>query len=125
MACLTSVLSAGALAENLDPKTDLEYAQVMMECYTENLPENERWEVLKVIYARGKVDKEGKKEVNISAKYSADNRSWKDAPSCHPLAPIVITESFLKSTGKFDDKFKSIELIVKWAGDFKVNIVQK
>lgn len=63
MVCLTSVLSAGALAENLDPKTDLEYAQVMMECYTENLPANERWEVLKFTYVRDKTDKEGKRKL--------------------------------------------------------------
>ena len=46
-------------------KTDLEYAQVMMECYTENHPENEKWEVLKFSYAREEVNKEGKTEANV------------------------------------------------------------
>ncbi|RZQ51387.1 hypothetical protein C1E23_19740, partial [Pseudoalteromonas phenolica] len=65
IACLASVLSANALSSNIDPKTDLEYAQVMMECYTENLTENEKWEVLKFSYAREEVNKEGKTEVEL------------------------------------------------------------
>ena len=112
-------------AQNMDPKTEQEYAQVMMECYTENIPKEERWEELKFSYTRGKTNSEGKKEISVSAKYTPDNKKWKEAPSCHPLAPMVITETYLKNIGKYDEKFKSIELTVEFVGNFKVKVNQK
>lgn len=112
-------------AQNMDPKTEQEYAQVMMECYTENIPKEERWEELRFSYARGKTNSEGKKEISVSAKYTPDNKKWKEAPSCHPLAPMVITETYLKNVGKYDESFKSIELTVEFVGNFKVKVNQK
>ncbi len=112
-------------AQNMDPKTEQEYAQVIMECYTENIPKEERWEELKFSYTRGKTNSEGKKEIAVSAKYTPDNKKWKEAPSCHPLAPMVITETYLKNIGKYDENFKSIELTVEFVGNFKVKVNQK
>lgn len=112
-------------AQNMDPKTEQEFAQVLMECYTENIPKDEKWEELKFSYTRGEINKDGNKEVFVSAKYTPDNKQWKVAPSCHPLAPIFITETYLKNIGEFGEKFKSIELNVKYIGNFKVEVNQK
>lgn len=49
-------------AQNMDPKTEQEYAQVIMECYAENIPKEERWEELKFSYTRGKKTARGKKK---------------------------------------------------------------
>ena len=118
-------ISVSIQAQNMDPKTELEYAQVMMDCLTENIPRDERWEAAKFRYARGEINTEGKNEVSVSAEYTSDDIEWKEVNYCHPMAPIIITEAYLKNIGKFDDKFESIKLEVRWVGDFKVNIYQK
>lgn len=124
MACMLT-FSFSAFSQNMDPKTEQEYAQVIMDCYTENLPKSERWEVIKFSYTKGEINSEGQAEILVSAKFTPDNKQWKEAPFCHPLAPMVITETYLKNIGKFDEKLKSIELIVEFVGDYKVKIDQK
>jgi hypothetical protein len=41
------------------------------------------------------------------------------------MAPMAITETYLKNIGKYDENFKSIELTVEFVGNFKVKVNQQ
>ncbi len=122
---ISVLLSINAYSKNIDPTTEKGYVEVMLECYTENIPANEKWKSIKFSYARGGVDNEGKSKVKVTAKYSKDDINWEIAPSCHPLAPMVITENYLKNIKKFNKGFKSIQLVAHDSGSFNVDIKQK
>lgn len=115
-----TVLSATVSAQNTDPKTKSEYSEVMRQCYTDDL--KAKWKTFEFTYQHEGIDKKGKKDISMSAKYSEDGKTWSIAPSCHPLAPVILTESYLKNIGKYGNDFKSIVLVLKSSGDSSVQI---
>ena len=115
-----TMLYVTASAQNMEPKNKNEYSEVMKQCYTENL--QAKWKVIEFKYQNNGVNEQGKKAISVSAKYNEDGKNWNEAPSCYPLAPMVITESYLKNIGKYGNDFKSIVLVLNSSGESTVQI---
>ena len=117
------IFSFSGLAQNMEPTTEEEYVAVIKQCYTEEL--NEKWRMISFVYMRGDLNTEEKREVEVSSRYLTKDNKWHDAESCHPLAPIFITEFYLKHLGKFGDKFKRIEVSIYPSSKGKAVIYEK
>ncbi|MAD90407.1 MAG: hypothetical protein CMK64_11940 [Pseudoalteromonas sp.] len=119
---LTSALTEDAKSFKINPITQLEFVQLIMECYTNPLPLGERWDVLEFSYIRNEPEKKQSSSILLEAKYSSEQKSWKKPAPCHVKAPIWITNSYLKNAKLFEQDLKAIHIHVKWAGDWKVEI---
>ena len=119
---LTSALIDDSKTFKINPTTQLEFVQLIMECYTNPLPLGEKWDVLEFSYIRNEPEKNQNSSITLEAKYSFESESWKTPSPCHIEAPVWITNSYLENAELLKQDLKAVHITVQWVGDWNINI---